>query len=178
MPMPCITGGNDIFDAIAGKPGTVLTFDSHGQMGFRFDIDLWSVTKNFIDNIVSKANSPGQPDRPGIFDPPVGSFQVIERNLGTYTTVEGLIPDLMALQQEQNRLGLALSKVSLAGTQFAGAGNLLHLLMSNDYSLWGAIEKWAIDNFPETLGLFSALSYLQIQQESIVFRVGNLFQPN
>jgi RHS repeat-associated protein len=33
--------GNDIFDALGGSPGTYLTMDEYGNLGFGFSIDKW-----------------------------------------------------------------------------------------------------------------------------------------
>jgi RHS repeat-associated protein len=45
-----LTFGNDIFDALGGAPGTFLTLNMHGQQGFGFSEDLWSMTQNFLDH--------------------------------------------------------------------------------------------------------------------------------
>jgi RHS repeat-associated protein len=41
--------GYDIFDAMMGAPGTYLTLDIHGNVGFGFDEGLWMQTWGFID---------------------------------------------------------------------------------------------------------------------------------
>jgi len=42
--------GNDIFDAIAGAPGTYLTEDIRGNVSFGFDDQLWSQRVGDIAN--------------------------------------------------------------------------------------------------------------------------------
>ena len=41
--------GYDIFDAMMGAPGTYLTLDIYGNVGFGFSDKLWSQTWGFID---------------------------------------------------------------------------------------------------------------------------------
>jgi len=45
-----IVFGNDIFDAISGAPGTYLTYDTYGHIGFGFSPELWTATLNMIDS--------------------------------------------------------------------------------------------------------------------------------
>jgi RHS repeat-associated protein len=50
--------GNDIFDALAGAPGTYLTLDMHGNLGFGFDEGLWMQTWAFIDTARAQGSTP------------------------------------------------------------------------------------------------------------------------
>ena len=109
MPTPCITGGNTIFDAIAGAPGTWISL-TRRQILWGFDPDLWSETMNFIDNGIALAKKFHQK-----FDPTVGAFQVVVTNWGTSTTTEGLIPELIALQAAQVKVYIDLKNISLQG---------------------------------------------------------------
>jgi hypothetical protein len=170
--------GNNIFDAVRGAPGTYLTLDYRGHLGFGFDESLWSVTHNFIDN--AKAKTP-----PGVLFDPGAAFQVIVQDFGASDTVEGLIPDLIAAQTEEARLANIFAKVSVAGHSFQGvnvsaAGNLLNLLngafrVSPD--LWSAVILWAGQEFPEVGKQLPYLIQLQNQMTNNVNRLNTLFVP-
>jgi RHS repeat-associated protein len=89
--------GNDIFDAIAGAPGTYITEDMYGNIGFGFSVPMWSATLNVVDAIRSGVINPTAGGIPhDITDPgsyPWTGFQVFVHNNGTDTTMSGIIPD-------------------------------------------------------------------------------------
>jgi len=107
--------GYDIFDAIAGAPGTFLSIDSRGNMGFGFSPELYTATENVIDaaregyrngvngdiGVPSAGVQAPYTTSLGIIDSNVG-FQAIARDYGTSTVVSGLIPDMLnAVDEEQ-----------------------------------------------------------------------------
>ena len=50
--------GNDIFDAISGAPGTYVSTDMYGNIGFGFSNELWSATHNAIDYAAKGVTTP------------------------------------------------------------------------------------------------------------------------
>jgi RHS repeat-associated protein len=110
--------GNDIFDAISGAPGTYLTMDMYGNVGFGFSPELWGQTWNAIDaerNAVAALDvSVWRHDHFWLglnpYDEPTNGYVVLQRDLGTpdinaqYSTT-GLIPDLQNIAQESAQLG-------------------------------------------------------------------------
>jgi len=84
--------GNTIFDAIQGAPGTFLTVDERGNIGFGFSDALWSQTLNTIDEQRAKAEDPnstvlhstqtGQPITDGNGNPIVWPHDPV--HLGSY----------------------------------------------------------------------------------------------
>jgi RHS repeat-associated protein len=87
--------GNDIFDAIAGEPGTYIYVDMYGNLSFGFSVDLWQATFTFIDQTRTRlAHSPESP-KPADID-----YQVYIRNSGSDIVISGFIPDLLAASQE------------------------------------------------------------------------------
>jgi RHS repeat-associated protein len=91
--------GNDIFDALAGSPGTYLYLDIYGNMTFGFSLDLYFQTQNFLDQNQFLRGSPG--------------LQVFVQDLGTEQLTSGLVPEYLALQQEK------LTTLGQMPTQFA-----------------------------------------------------------
>jgi RHS repeat-associated protein len=89
--------GNDIFDAVSGAPGTYLTLDMYGNVGFGFSVDLWQQTENYIDTT-------RQNNQALAFLVPTSGYVVVERNLGTGVETSGLIPDMEAMAQERLQL--------------------------------------------------------------------------
>jgi RHS repeat-associated protein len=89
--------GNDIFDAIAGAPGTYLSVDMYGNLTFGFSLSLYSLTLNEIDAIRQGVEDPNSTDPPHqITDAgeyPWDGFQVYTKDWGTYTDASGVIPD-------------------------------------------------------------------------------------
>lgn len=90
--------GNDLLDAIAGQPGTYLTVNMYGQLGFGFSSTLWAQTEGYLDMTISKLESSGQEFEQN----PV--LTVIRRDLGALSTETGLVPEWNALQAEQGRI--------------------------------------------------------------------------
>ncbi len=86
--------GNDIFDAIAGAPGTYLSIDMYGNVGFGFSVDLWQHTWNFIDA------ADAQNRRYGLGPVATSGYQVQLRDLGADSLTSGLIPELIAAAAE------------------------------------------------------------------------------
>jgi RHS repeat-associated protein len=50
--------GNTISDALAGAPGTYITLDMRGNLGFGFDEGLWGQTWSFIDTARAQGGNP------------------------------------------------------------------------------------------------------------------------
>jgi hypothetical protein len=53
------SAGNDIFDALAGAPGTYYYTDLHGNLGWGFSPQLWASTWNFIDVFGPRSSTSG-----------------------------------------------------------------------------------------------------------------------
>jgi RHS repeat-associated protein len=112
--------GNNIFDAIMGAPGTYLTLDMYGNLGWGFSIDLWKQTWAVIDNeraMVAQMNPPlGNGYYVGIFDPskvPTTGYTVLYQDFGTpdinsQYSATGIVPDLIRSGQEFVQLGAML----------------------------------------------------------------------
>jgi RHS repeat-associated protein len=88
--------GYDIFDAIAGAPGTFLYTDMYGNINFGFSISLYQATEAYIDaqNQATQTYNSGS-GKTGVILTGTG-FQVNIQNLGVDTIVTGLIPELAA----------------------------------------------------------------------------------
>ena len=88
--LTCQYAGNDIFDAIAGAPGTYISYNMYGQLSFGFSIDLWMATENFID----AANTRTTFWKTG----PVATtgYEVIAHDYGANSTTSGFIPELLS----------------------------------------------------------------------------------
>ena len=86
--------GNDIFDAIAGAPGTYLSLNMYGQMSFGFSERLWSATQNFLDQNPSLRGSAG--------------LQVLAQDLGAQQVTSGLVPEYLSLAQERSQVLTAM----------------------------------------------------------------------
>jgi RHS repeat-associated protein len=82
--------GNDIFDAIAGAPGTYLHSDIYGNMTFGFSLDLYFETQNFLDQNQYLRGSPG--------------LQIFVQDLGTEQVTSGLVPEYISLMQERSQV--------------------------------------------------------------------------
>jgi len=93
------TNGYTIFDAIRGEPGSYLSFDAYGNVGFGFSLQLWTATWAVIDSLRDAALNPPSmlyggripvpdPDHPDPNDPDhyidIGGV-VIQGTPGAYT---------------------------------------------------------------------------------------------
>jgi YD repeat-containing protein len=174
-----VEGGYDIFDAIDGEPGTYLSTNFYGQLGFGFSEELWSATENFIDVSIAGA-SEGV-----VFAPPTGAFGVTVQDLGTETVVQGIIPDILAAQEAQANIANQFSRISLVGqtlsdgTDVSQYGNLMKLLTSAyDISpdFYSEILNWAIATFPSVANAAPYLVAIQNQFVSITNRTQNLYR--
>jgi hypothetical protein len=87
--------GNDIFDAISGAPGTYLSLDMYGNLGFGFSTTLWQQTYALVEMLT-------QPK--ALSDPGVGYIQTTQidfltglttyvKDFGTYSETSGVIPE-------------------------------------------------------------------------------------
>jgi hypothetical protein len=84
----------------SGPPATYITLDIYGNLGFGFSFDLYSITKNIVDVEYRKFPNKG-------LTYPTSGFQVFVTNYGVYSTVSGIVPDLLAAGTTL-RLGLSL----------------------------------------------------------------------
>jgi RHS repeat-associated protein len=110
---PCTIMGLEIFDAIAGVPGTYLYQDMYGNQGFGFSFGLYSATYTVIDNIRACVEDPSCSVAQGIHLPhqitdagpyPFSGFQVVVTDSGGFADISGIIPDLLASQANLNQL--------------------------------------------------------------------------
>lgn len=95
--VPCFmesTAGTTIFDAIHGVPGTYLTLDIYGNVGYGFSSQLWSMTENFVDANPYLAGSP--------------ALAVYNENFGIDQIISGLVPQYFALMQERAQTTAAM----------------------------------------------------------------------
>ena len=119
--------GNDIFDAIGGVPGTYLTMNMFGQLGFGVSIDIWKATYNAIDNVPSVVSGPiltaGTGPSAFIGTSNVNVAQsgwvVLLTDLGTGTTASGILPDAIALSQAATLLGQDFLQATQEATRAA-----------------------------------------------------------
>jgi RHS repeat-associated protein len=111
-------GGVDIFDAIAGAPGTYLSYDQRGNLSWGSSISLLQVTYAIIDSQRNATKEPGSggPDwgghqntDPG--DYPTGGFQTTFVNDGVFTRSSGVIPDFLNALVQVNYLGQQIRKL-------------------------------------------------------------------
>jgi hypothetical protein len=104
-----VINGNNIFDAIAGVPGTYLSYDSHGNLSFGFSIDLYQYTMNTIDRIRSGAEQPGSAlsQQIGSLGPyPSSGFQTTISDYGVYSIASGIIPEYIQAAANLSELTL------------------------------------------------------------------------
>lgn len=104
--------GNDIFDAIAGTPGTYISYDFYGNMSWGVDIGLWQTTMATVDPIITNFHNDLGTDLPR----PLDGFQVVIRDWGWTTEISGIIPDDIKLHQDLARAALTLQQVQQNGT--------------------------------------------------------------
>jgi RHS repeat-associated protein len=119
------TNGNTIFDAVRGAPGTYVTFDIYGNIGYGFSDQLWNATLNYIDmaNVATH--------RWGSGPVPTAGYTVLIQSFGVDTVTSGFIPDLLlAAAQGSNAAG---SPPTPPATMSA-AWELYHLLMQGQPS--------------------------------------------
>jgi RHS repeat-associated protein len=85
--------GYDEFDAIEGKPGTYITLNAYGRVGFGFSYDLYLATHEYIEGQNSSTKNIPFGDQLYL----TGSgFQVFVTSGAGLQTVHGLLPDLAA----------------------------------------------------------------------------------
>ena len=97
----CMVLGNDIFDAIAGTPGTYLQQNMYGDLSFGWDYSLYSLTMNEVDALNSGLSPAGflsSPDISGHVSSTTG-WNVFVEDLGTGATTSGVLPDLLSAYQ-------------------------------------------------------------------------------
>jgi hypothetical protein len=104
-----VVAGNDIYDAISGAPGTYVTIDSQGNVGFGFSSTLWAQTENLIDGTVSAAtNNPKfgvDPDEV----PTTSGYEVVQQDFGPAgSTISGVVPDVVNLISQQQQFAAML----------------------------------------------------------------------
>lgn len=89
--MESAASGYDVFDAIAGAPGTYVSYDTHGQMSYGFSRDLYLQTMSLIDYARAYPFSGGVPQSVN------GStgYNVTVLDLGTDVVTSGPLPDLI-----------------------------------------------------------------------------------
>ncbi|HEY2459886.1 MAG TPA: RHS repeat-associated core domain-containing protein [Candidatus Acidoferrum sp.] len=105
-------GGNDEFDAIAGAPGTFISHDMYGNASYGFSEDLYFATMNTIDGIRSCVTDsscsaargthlPHDITDPGVY--PYSGFQVNITNIGVFTDISGIVPDIAISEYNLNQ---------------------------------------------------------------------------
>ncbi len=99
--------GNNIFDALSGAPGTYISIDMYGNVGFGFDPVLWEATLKWEDTQNAQKQAAGT----GALDYKWDGFQVVVTKDGLDTQVYGPIPELYNLQQQLYNEGLAYNKL-------------------------------------------------------------------
>jgi RHS repeat-associated protein len=101
---PCITGGNTLFDALAGSPGTFVTIGA-GQIGFGFDEDLWRSGHGVLDSVQAGVALHNSNDRlPTLITDMQVNLVTWVYQVGMTSWAEGYIPDLMEIAAETKRL--------------------------------------------------------------------------
>jgi RHS repeat-associated protein len=99
--------GNDIFDAINGEPGTYLSYDRNGRMGFGFSVNLWQATHAAVDWMSS--NLPKDLVYNGtvigtesVQFGTVSGIETTVRDFGTYTETTGVMQEFYTAVAEWN----------------------------------------------------------------------------
>jgi RHS repeat-associated protein len=93
-----IVYGYDIFDALEGSPGTYLTVDMYGNIGFGFSVPLWETTWGVIEGAQSASLS----NKLFSVSYPINTssgFMVFVQDIGIWTDVSGAIPEYLAAVQ-------------------------------------------------------------------------------
>ncbi|HEY2914842.1 MAG TPA: hypothetical protein VGK21_15870, partial [Candidatus Angelobacter sp.] len=100
---PCITGGNDIFDAIAGKPGTYVTIGG-GHIGFGFDLDLWRTGNAILDSVNDQVERHNKNRKTQLNEEVEINLATFFYQVGATSYMEGLIPELQDISAERSAL--------------------------------------------------------------------------
>lgn len=138
--------GNNIFDAIEGAPGTYLTINEQGQLGFGFSEDLWSNTLNIIDSYRSGVSENGI-DLPPY---PLSGFQTTVVSLGTDVQFFGLIPEYSQILAQTSYLTTLALPYTLAGLPVpASLESQLDAAQEKQYALWSQITEIILPGFSQ-----------------------------
>jgi len=95
--------GRNMFDAIMGVPGTYVTFDTHGNMGFGFSAGLWQTTCRLTDSFTHQRNPLDPHGDYGAFykaNGPIYGLTTIVTGLGTDVEVSGVLPEYLSAQSK------------------------------------------------------------------------------
>ena len=101
----CVIGGYDIFDAIMGEPGTYLTVNIYGQIGFGFSEDLWVQAENFLTESNANLQSVSASLAAGSGDKlqwdPNPPLTVFVEDFGIYAITSGLLSEYLKKESDQ-----------------------------------------------------------------------------
>ena len=153
--------GNNIFDAIAGAPGTYLNIDMYGNVGWGFSLDLYRATVN-LNDLMRKELANGNnlnPCPPPASCPmrldltigyPMAGFQAVFINSATDVEGWGPVPEILnALENiRETSLGIQQDLVKAFKMQARGqnTGSLLQkwqpYIIADQRKLVQAMQQW------------------------------------
>lgn len=153
------SAGNDEFDAIEGMPGTYLTLDMYGNLGFGFSQQLWVIDENFLDQVnasieVQAANLSAADPGSTLEWNPTPPLTVLVQDFGAETVISGLVPDY--LQLLANQLAIE-SQLSPKEQDYFSAGLVApSIVQSNNPMAFYMAAWWEAANsyFEETMMTF------------------------
>ena len=176
-------GGYDFFDAIAGAPGTYITHDMYGHMGFGFSEELWQATQAYKDGNETQNQKREEKAKVGSIvysNHLTDGFVVYIDNFGGDQIVSGLIPELAALAQEQKQSVAAtvptyiqeqVNQLVQHGIDFGKAFDtvLFNAILNNDDWAFGYMN--ALSSVMD-LGAHIAELYTPNSYKSAVLKIG------
>jgi hypothetical protein len=148
--------GYSLYDAMRGEPGSYLTDDMYGNLGFGFSVNLWEETWKIIDSertqtFTMSDDLLGTHSAKGAlsFENGAPDTWVLVENLGFDTVVSGPVPDFLS----------ALSDFSRANTNL---GETFWLDFKVRYSLDKGDALKAMDEAWQLLQARDPLHYSQL----------------
>jgi hypothetical protein len=99
--------GNDIFDAIAGAPGTYLSIGMNGELNWGFSLNLYTSVASIGSTGALPLNLTG--------------YTYLIQNLGAYSVASGFLADYLSAEQENAQLTAQLP---------AGASNDIYTIVA------------------------------------------------
>ena len=91
----CALSGNNMFDTLNGAPGTYVSVDMYGNVGFGFDIGLRAIALNLIDVANAQRERVPFPSLfPDSYDHITGGFLSVQQDFGGVTEAVGVIADV------------------------------------------------------------------------------------
>jgi RHS repeat-associated protein len=139
-----IIEGFDIFDAIAGAPGTYLTQNISGQFGFGWSEDLWAGTLNLIDSYRDRVSEQGI-SLPAY---PTSGFQTIVQNVGDDVQYIGVLAEYQnTLAQLDYLTHLAFPYLRIGAPLPDSLANQISAAQDRYFVLWNQIIETILPGY-------------------------------